>query len=297
MAQIAVVGSTGMLGRAVAAIRFPNHEVIEINRQGLAQVRDNQCFRTDSTLSNLEDIFRLNSIDYVINCAGLIRQKIFENELASVREAININAKLPLELVRMSEKFNFKILQIGTDCVFSGARGKYLEKDSHDALDLYGRSKSLGEVPHSNLLIIRSSIIGLENLSNKSLLSWFLSQERQATVKGFNDQFWNGVTVHHFAKILAGIVNNDVFGIFPNVQHLIPENFVSKGDLLNLFARHFDREDIQIDLTSSGNPLDMRLATESVDLNEKLWKYAGYLRPLTIEEMILEYSLSSNVGG
>jgi hypothetical protein len=41
----------------------------------------------------------------------------------------------------------------------------------------------------------------------------------------------------------------------------------------------------------------MRLATESVDLNEKLWKYAGYLRPLTIEEMILEYSLSSKVGG
>jgi dTDP-4-dehydrorhamnose reductase len=296
MSQIAVLGSTGMLGRAVAAIDFPNYKVIEINRHEKSVVEGNKHFRVDSSLNNLEKILNLNSIEYIVNCAGLIRQKIFEDDSSSVEEAINANVKIPTKLVALSEKYNFKILQIGTDCVYSGSKGKYLESDLHDARDLYGKSKSLGESPHKNLLVIRSSIIGLEADSANSLLSWFLSQPFKSSVEGFNDQFWNGVTVYHFAKVLAGIINKETFDSFSKVQHLIPADFVSKGDLLHMFSQNFDRPDIELILTSSGNPLDMRLSTESSTLNEKLWNDAGYLHPLSIEEMIIEYSLFTKLG-
>ena len=39
-----------------------------------------------------------------------------------------------------------KIFQIATDCVYSGRLGKYNEKSEHDDTDIYGVTKSLGEI-------------------------------------------------------------------------------------------------------------------------------------------------------
>jgi dTDP-4-dehydrorhamnose reductase len=47
-------------------------------------------------------------------------------------------------------KSNCKIFQIATDCVFSGSKGNYNEKNLHDAFDVYGKSKSLGEINNKN---------------------------------------------------------------------------------------------------------------------------------------------------
>ena len=40
-----------------------------------------------------------------------------------------------------SSRNNISLIQIGTDCVFSGMRGNYLESDIPDAEDVYGKSK------------------------------------------------------------------------------------------------------------------------------------------------------------
>ena len=240
---------------------------------------------------------RSHSIDYVINCVGLIRQKITASDFSSVDAAVTANIGIPLKLVRLSEKYNFKILQIGTDCVFSGTRGKYSEQDSHDALDLYGKTKSIGEIPHQNVALIRSSIVGLEANSSLSLMSWLLSQTENAIVDGYNDQFWNGITVLHFAKLVMGIVSSNNFDIFSGVHHFIPSDFASKGEMLELFAESFNRKDIRISHVPSGNRLDMRLGTSNTEFNKILWKTAGYEAPKSIEEMVVEYSLASKRWG
>jgi len=49
--------------------------------------------------------------------------------------------------------------------------------------------------------------------------------------------------------------------------------------------------------TSSGHQLDMTLSTNNIPFNEALWKLAGYNRPLSIQEMIIEYSLDIELGG
>lgn len=292
MPKIAVIGSNGMLGRAVAARTYSGYKVIEVNRFERPVFSSNQHIQISSDLSSFESSIDFTEIDFVINCAGLIRQKIHEHDPKSTALAMEVNYELPRKLVRLSEKCGFKIFQIGTDCVFSGMKGSYLETDTHDARDIYGKSKSMGEIQHQNLSILRASIVGLETGTENSLLSWFLSQPVKARINGFNDQEWNGVTVFHFSKFLAGIIENREFDAFCGTHHVVPADAITKETLLRYFAEYFNREDIVIKSVESGNKLDMTLATTDRELNNKLWQMAGYSGPLSIEEMILQYSLS-----
>lgn len=297
MRQIAVVGSTGMLGREVARTKFFGYEIVEINRQSAPVSFDNRHIQVDSKLSNIEELMDFSKVEYLVNCSGLIRQKIEEQSSKSREAALTANFEVPLKLVSLSERNNFKIIQIGTDCVYSGSKGNYLETDNHDATDLYGKTKSIGEIPHKNLSVIRASIVGKELNSQSSLLSWFLSQPKAAVVSGFTDQLWNGVTVGHFSKFVKGVVEGNAFDTFSGIHHVFPSNKVTKEKLLRIFASAFGREDIEVVPVSSGRGLDMTLSTNDMRFNDLIWKLAGYTRPLSIEEMIVEYSLSIELGG
>jgi dTDP-4-dehydrorhamnose reductase len=297
MRKIAVIGSTGMLGREVSRTTYPGYNLIELNRRSSPTVNSNEHLQIDSNLNNLEAKMNFEEVDYIINCAGLIRQKIEENNPESRRRAFEANFEIPLKLVTLSEKYNFKIIQIGTDCVFSGHKGSYVETDSHDAQDLYGKSKSLGEIPHENLSVLRTSIIGLEVESNSSLLSWLLSQPKNATIQGFTDQLWNGVTVLHFARFVSSIIRHDRFSDYSGVHHVVPATVVTKDSLLRAFARVFNRRDLRIVSKPSGREANMTLSTNNPNLNNLLWNLAGYSHPLSIEEMILEYSSFIQLGG
>lgn len=286
-----------MLGREVALTKFIGYEVVEINRRSAPVSFANRHIQVDSKLSNIETVMDFSKVDYLVNCAGLIRQKIKEEKLDAREAAMKANFELPLKLVSLSERYNFKIIQIGTDCVFSGKKGSYIETDRHDAADLYGVTKSLGEIPHANLNILRTSIIGKEANTSNSLLSWFLSQPKGAVVSGFTDQLWNGVTVRHFAKFVKGIIEEKAFEKFSGIHHVFPSNIVTKEKLLRIFASAFGRKDIEVVPVTSGRKLDMTLSTNNVIFNDSIWKLAGHAHPLSIEEMIVEYSLAIKSGG
>src|SRR5687768_3905856 len=64
------------------------------------------------------------------------------------------------------------LIHFSTDCVFSGRKGGYTEEDPSDALDLYGRSKFLGETAGEGALTIRSSVIGRELATASGLVEW-----------------------------------------------------------------------------------------------------------------------------
>jgi dTDP-4-dehydrorhamnose reductase len=295
MIQVAVLGSNGMLGREFSRQKPDGIGITELNRKPFAEFEKNSHFQLTHELSNIESFLETNKVDYVINCAGLIRQKINENVRSSRISAVQSNLQLPLNLLRLSEKYNFKILQIGTDCVFSGRKGNYLEVNKHDAKDLYGRSKSAGEIDHANLRILRASIIGIEKNSSSSLLSWLLSQDLNAEVRGYTDQLWNGVTVFHFARIAYAAIASEAIEKDFHVQHLIPKDVVSKSKLLEFSSIHFGRTDIIVNPFASGSPLDMSLGTINPEFNQLLWESAGYHEVLSINEMIAEYATSLHI--
>ncbi len=224
--------------------------------------------------------------NFIINCAGVIKPYIDEDDFKSIENAIQINSTFPHFLNSIAKKFNIKIYQIATDCVFTGLKGNYTENDNHDATDVYGKTKSLGEVKSPNFFNLRCSIIGNELKNNKSLIEWFKNSKKGSTLKGFNDHLWNGITTNAFAKIVRSIIENKLQ--IPNNFHIIPKDKVTKYKLLQFFKKYFKRNDLTIIKTRSSQTVTRTLKTIHTKKNLELWKKSLYLKIEKIEKLVEE---------
>jgi dTDP-4-dehydrorhamnose reductase len=223
---------------------------------------------------------------WIINAIGITKPLIREDNAAEILTAIEINSLLPHTIGREAQKRNARVLQIATDCVYSGAKGHYVETDIHDAMDVYGKTKSLGECFLPNTQHLRCSIIGPEPKDFKFLIEWFRRQPPNATVNGFVNHHWNGITTLHFAKICQGII--DTQPALSHLQHVVPSGLVTKAQMLHDFAQAYGRPDITIRDTEAKTVIDRTLDTTTPAANLALWRAAGYTDPPTVTEMILE---------
>jgi dTDP-4-dehydrorhamnose reductase len=224
--------------------------------------------------------------DWIINCIGVIKQKIDEESSESINSALSINGTFPHEIAKVVARSKIKVIQIATDCVFNGQKSGYSETSPHDALDLYGKSKSQGEVTAPEFLNLRVSIIGREIDSNSSLVNWFLSNKIGSEVDGYLNHLWNGITTQAFARIAAGIILHKEFvsGTF----NIIPRDQVSKYELLAYLRRYFNRMDISIRPINTSTYVDRTLRTNYPNFNEAIWTSAGYKSIPSIEELVEE---------
>lgn len=183
-------------------------------------------------VKKVEEIVKDFNPIYVINAVGIIKQlPESKNDLL----ALDINSIFPQNLADLAEKHSFKLINISTDCVFSGKKGNYSEADFVDAEDLYGKSKFLGEVRGKNCLTIRTSIIGREIFTNHSLLEWFLNV-RDQTVKGFTRAIFSGFPTEVLSEIIKMILQN--YSQLEGLYHVSSEP-INKYDLLCLIKDKF----------------------------------------------------------
>lgn len=250
--MIAILGLNGMLGSMVSETW--EGDFVSYNREDF-----------DALNPNLD---KLMHKDWVINCIGLIKPYCDD-----VEKAIKVNALFPHWLPNNT-------IQIATDCVYSGKKGSYVETDEHDATDVYGKTKSLGESKYIKNL--RCSIIGPEVKNHISLLDWFLAQDK---ANGFTNHLWNGVTTYHYSKIIQGAIRANIE--LPRLQHIVPADKVTKAELLRIIARAYNK-DIKVTDMEAPEAVDRTLSTNNPELNSKLWQAAGYDNPPTVEQMVQE---------
>jgi dTDP-4-dehydrorhamnose reductase len=232
-----------------------------------------------------ELLIRLPDVAWVVNAIGTIKPRIQESA-ASRLNAIEVNAAFPHRLAKAAERRGLRVVQPATDCVFEDRTGPFTELDTANATDVYGATKALGEVPSPAVMHLRTSIIGPEWEASRSLLAWLLGQPQLATVIGYTDHLWNGVTTLHFARVVAAVIRQDLFA--PGVQHLVPTGEVTKAELLTNLAGAFGRHDLTINSQRAPGPVDRRLSTEHPERNALLWSAAGYPSPPTVLDMCLE---------
>lgn len=294
MSTVLILGASGMLGSAVLK-EFSNFqgELIATTRTGASLVADSNVkfLKFDASIDNLESALSM-PIDYVINCIGIIKPYINDIDPKQTETAFEINGAFPNRLEAWATKRGANVIQIATDCVFSGSKGKYLESNEHDALDVYGKSKSLGEAKGDSMMHLRVSIIGPEVDRNSSLLEWVRNQPKNAEISGYTDHFWNGITSMHFAKIARGIIENNLFeaGVF----HVVPQDSVTKSELVSLIAKYLGRSDIKVRPTATGANINRTLGTNFPAKNKGFWQAAGYDAPPTIEKMVSEVIASES---
>jgi len=211
MKKIIIFGINGMLGNYIYTFfRKNNLEIIGYNRRDFDVLKDNW-----EKINNL-----IGNNNIVINCIGLIPQK---NN--GEKNYFKINSFFPHFLEKESLKNNCKLIHITTDCVFNGLKGYYKNTDKHDAIDIYGISKSLGEPLNST--IIRTSIIGEEIYNKKSFLEWVLNSKNN--INGYLNHYWNGITCLQLAKLIKKIIEDNYF--WKGVKHLYSYDIVNKYQL------------------------------------------------------------------
>ena len=282
MKKILVLGSTGMLGSAaVEALQEKGHEVITASRS--------TGIKFDAVNLNTEKLLTAASLrkgDFVINCVGLTKSRIDEASMASRSLSIKLNIDFPNDLAKAAEKLGVKIIQVATDCVFSGLAGGYSEGSAQDALDVYGKTKSLGETPSPNVMHLRCSLIGPEVGRSSLFFEWVRQQPINAQIDGYTNHLWNGLSSRAFGKVVSGIISEELFE--SSVQHLVPSDEVTKDELVRLELSALGRDDVQVTSTEGEHPIDRTLATDRTGFNTQLFLAAGYKKIPTIEEMVLE---------
>ncbi|WP_326553288.1 dTDP-4-dehydrorhamnose reductase family protein [Micromonospora sp. NBC_01813] len=236
--RVVVLGATGMLGHALLR-ELGSDPLLDVH--GLARVIGDRAHLYPADLLaritpdvDATDFGQVRQIlhdlrpDVVINCVGVIKQR---PDVQDAVPTVTLNALLPHVLAETCARIGGRLIHVSTDCVFSGRRGGYVETDLPDPADLYGRSKLLGEVATGTALTLRTSIIGHELTTNRSLVDWFLSQ--RGRVRGFTRAIYSGVTTVEFARLLRTVVlpNGQLTGL-----HHVAAEPISKYDLLQLVA-------------------------------------------------------------
>lgn len=291
MTKVLVLGGSGMLGSMVVDVlsRNSTFEVTATARDAALAADFGarlpgavwRVFAFDADVASLE---LLDGHTWIVNAIGITKPLIRDDHPSEIERAIDVNARLPYLIGRRAERSGARVLQIATDCVYAGRKGAYVETDEHDALDVYGKTKSLGESFQENVHHLRCSIIGPEPKDFKFLIEWFRRQPRAATVKGFVNHRWNGVTTLHFARLCEGIIARGI--ALPHVQHVVPSAPMTKAAMLHEFAATFRRPDIQIADVEAPAVVDRTLDTTNPDMNRRLWEAAGYPAPPPVADMI-----------
>ena len=237
--NILLLGSDGMIGHQI--LLGLQKENLKINAH-FKKKRSNQKFlKSDNTkfhfieisAANIHNFLESVNPDVIINAVGITIRKLDKHSLEQI---IFSNSLLPNILSSWSEKNNCRLLHFSTDCVFSGKRGKYLEDDITDALDVYGKTKSLGEVKSNNCLTLRSSMIGFELNNKTELLEWIFKNHGK-TINGFSNVIYSGITTSLMSRIVVKILNDH-----PNLNGIynISSMPISKFNLLKKINTIFD---------------------------------------------------------
>lgn len=235
--NILVLGAAGLLGNAIFNVFGESRRY-----QVAGTIRDNSIrdhFASDLlenliVVKDLENIDNLKALlddvtpDVVINCISL--SNIGHQNPMRIMEVFAVFSQ---RLAHLCRQRNARLIQMGSDGVFSGNRGNYSEEDLPDAEDPYGKAKLLGEVGGLNEITIRTSIIGTNPVYKRGLIEWFLTQK---DCRLHTKAIFSGFPTTVLADIIHDeiIPRSDMCGIF----HLAA-NPISKFDLLNLVAEKY----------------------------------------------------------
>jgi len=287
--NVLVLGGDGMLGQRV--VKVLRNEDFSVSTTSRSRRKQPESSNFDARKDSIEDFVAALTVpvEFIINAIGVIKPQIDEESEASRLNALEVNAVFPHQLALAASEFGFRVIQIATDCVFSGGDGNYIETSPHDATDLYGQSKSMGEVKSSSIMHLRCSIVGTEASTKRSLWEWVRNQPDGATIRGFGNHLWNGVTTEAFGRICAGIMKHDLH--HAGVHHVIPSNQVSKAQLVEAIALKSGRKDIKIEVEDVYPPVNRTLATTNPQFNERVWVAAGFDGPPSVEELIEQFEL------
>jgi len=209
--KLLVIGKNGQLGKSINKVLTKSEQHNKYTFVG----------RDDFDLSKSSDInnyFKINKFDVIINCAAYTNVDKAEVDIATSNQ---INNLAVLQLSIIAKQHQAKLIHISTDYVFNGKKNKlYIEDDSVDPINTYGKTKLAGErailkeMPN-NATIIRTSWLYSEFGKNFVTTMLRLGKERKK-LNVVNDQIGSPTYATDLANAILCIIHSKDF---INVEH------------------------------------------------------------------------------
>jgi dTDP-4-dehydrorhamnose reductase len=238
--KLLILGAAGMLGHKLLLAASPHLDT-------WATVRDARSVPADAlvdasriltgveadTFDTVVRAFEAVRPDVVISCIGVVKQR---GEAKDPIVSLTVNSLFPHRVAALCRSAGARLIHVSTDCVFAGRKGNYAETDDPDAVDLYGRTKQLGEVAGPGALTLRTSIIGRELATSQGLVEWFLGQTGRTP--GFTHAIFSGLTTIELSRLILRVIGSHP--VLEGIYHVAADP-ISKYDLLVLLNRAFAR--------------------------------------------------------
>ena len=207
--RVLVVGA-GFLGSNIAQ-EFRDHIVTQTN---LTKIQKDSYILDITDGEKVIDCFNDVRPSIVINCAANTEIDFLEK---NAQIAYSINGDGVRNLAVAAERSNVKFIHISTDGVFDGTCGNYTEEDKPNPINVYARSKIIGE-EHvvrncSNHVIVRTNFYGYHP-QNKFLFNNILSKLRKKEkIIGFDDVIFTPLEVSNLSRQISDVAFSNYVGI------------------------------------------------------------------------------------
>ena len=265
-----ILGCNGMAGHLISIyLKEKGHDVTGFARRKSTYV--DTIMGDVTNFNQLEKIIREGKFDTIINCIGVLN-RYAEQDPAN---AILINGYLPHFLEKITSCSDTQVIQMSTDCVFSGKEGGYTEESIPDGTTFYDRTKAIGELNNTKDVTLRNSIVGPDiNVKGIGLLNWFMQQNKP--VQGFTGAIWTGQTTLQLAKTNELVAKNRISGLY----NMVPNSSINKYELLKLFNEYIRKKEIDI-IPKDGFVADKTLVrTNYADFSYEIPDYETMIREL-----------------
>lgn len=284
MYEVLVIGAEGMVGNIVFKYLQNHFHVLGTSRGGSSLFYKYIANRDRYPLRELLSMLSPGAL--VINCVAIL--DLGENNNASnssLLESIEINTIFPHFLAEECASMGNRLIHVSTDAVFGSNAGHFSENMCMSPNTVYGMTKALGELSVENAITIRCSLVGPCCGTKKGgLWNWISNSEKNATLYGYINSHWTGVTTLQFARICHALIDQISFlevKKYGSVHHLCANEVITKYDLIFLIAQKI-RPDLRIEKSVSQAPSSRQLVSKSNQLNKLLHKVRW---DLAIEEL------------
>ena len=281
MPDILLLGSTGLLGQAIAReARLRSKSLLGIARSG---ADFNLDIRKDEELVHL---IKTTRPDIVINTCAIVSHAVCEEDK---KAAYEINSRPNAIIAQLARQYGFYFIFVSTDGYYSGdVNSKHAPSDPVMLLNEYARTKFAGEcfaltAPQS--LVLRTNIIGFRGrVGQPTFIEWAiqaLKDHKPMTL--FDDYFTSSITVTQFAKALFDLLPHKPTGIF----NLASSEISSKAQFITQLAKALDL-DLSQACIGSVKSLTSSQRADSLGLDvSQTEDLLGYALP-SLSEVILQ---------
>jgi dTDP-4-dehydrorhamnose reductase len=273
--RIGITGASGMLGAVFVTYLSKLHKIFATSRNKGAEGENIEwsCFDLTNTVM-LNKWLKNIKPDVIIHCAAIVNVDFCEDN-------VKLATKLHIETTKVMTNYlnsnGGRLIYISTDSVFDGEKqGAYSETDSVNPLNIYAKTKLMGELPVLSMdsgLVLRVNIIGWTQKNRASFAEWLLKGLIDGTpLNLFHDVCFSPLHVDDLSLIIGGIINKPIFGLY----NCASDNGISKYDFGNKMADIFHLSNSNINRVSVDNmvlkanrPKNMVLDTSKIKLDLK----------------------------